>query len=236
MHDMSLERTSLDESSVHSEPSSRRARGLRATRRCGSNLLFSDSSTDDRRSRRHRLSEQSAYRNVVELPEPLRRAAAEVGLASDLSQLVAQRDAASLMDSTSAGWRERIEIRRIWRSRTATSPHGVDFRSVFKLLGSSDAGPKEQNTSLDLVAPSPRRERSSSVQVGDVASATIICMCSKSVPSATISATTQLPGNWQTCAWVSPAIPTGEPEYNVSPAEASRSLDKQRCAVCGKIP
>ena len=87
MHDMSLERTSLDEvlSSLGALLASRReAYGLLVVG--GSNLLLLgliDRPTGDLDV--IGLSEQSAYRKVVELPEPLRRAAAEVGLAFDLS-------------------------------------------------------------------------------------------------------------------------------------------------------
>jgi len=88
MHDMSLERTSLDEvlSSLGALLASRReAYGLLVVG--GSNLLLLgliDRPTGDLDV--IGLSEQSAYRKVVELPEPLRRAAAEVGLAFDLSE------------------------------------------------------------------------------------------------------------------------------------------------------
>ena len=155
MHDMSLERTSLDEvlSSLGALLASRReAYGLLVVG--GSNLLLLgliDRPTGDLDV--IGLSEQSAYRKVVELPEPLRRAAAEVGLAFDLSQRWLNTDAASLMDSElPPGWRERIEIRRYGALELHLTSR---FDQIcFKLWAAVDAGPKSKHFA-DLVGLSP---------------------------------------------------------------------------------
>jgi hypothetical protein len=155
MHDMSLERTSLDEvlSSLGALLASRReAYGLLVVG--GSNLLLLgliDRPTGDLDV--IGLSEQSAYRKVVELPEPLRRAAAEVGLAFDLSERWLNADAASLMDSElPPGWRERIEIRRYGALELHLTSR---FDQIcFKLWAAVDAGPKSKHFA-DLVGMSP---------------------------------------------------------------------------------
>ena len=155
MHDMSLERTSLDEvlSSLGALLASRREPyGLLVVG--GSNLLLLgliDRPTGDLDV--IGLSEQSAYRKVVELPEPLRRAAAEVGLAFDLSERWLNTDAASLMDSElPPGWRERIEIRRYGALELHLTSR---FDQIcFKLWAAVDGGPKSKHFA-DLVALSP---------------------------------------------------------------------------------
>ena len=145
MHDMSLERTSLDEvlSSLGALLASRReAYGLLVVG--GSNLLLLgliDRPTGDLDV--IGLSEQSAYRKVVELPEPLRRAAAEVGLAFDLSErwLNAQRGIAYGLRA-SAGMARTDRDTPIWRSRTA--PHVTVRSDLFQALGCCRCGTEEQ--------------------------------------------------------------------------------------------
>ena len=155
MHAMSLERTSPDEVPGSLGPalaSRREAHALLVVG--GSNLLLVgliDRPTGDLDV--IGLSEQSAYRKLVELPEPLRRAAAEVGLAFDLSERWLNTDAASLMDSElPPGWRERIEIRRYG----ALEPHLTSrFDQIcFNFWAAVDAGPKSKHF-VDLVALSP---------------------------------------------------------------------------------
>lgn len=99
------------------------------------------------------LSENGRYRKIVELPEPLMQAAADVQHTFGLSQNWINTAPASLMDlGLPPGWEERVEIRRFGALELHLTSRYDQI--CFKLYAAVDRGPNDKHF-VDLNALDP---------------------------------------------------------------------------------